>query len=312
MIMTMRAVVLTLGWFAAVNAGASVLAWVLTGLTSSRPQARTARRLIPIRLFPACASILFAGGMFLPSHLLFEPRDANETLGLLWYGLSMAGAFLLVRSALRALEVWRHGRRLRRVERCSDPELAGARQVEGFSGVSLAGVISPRILIGPDVVRELTPAELDVAIAHEVAHRDAFDNLVRWAMLCAPDFFGRSARAQRLEDDWHEAAESLADARAVRGDRVRAVHLASALVKVARLAARAPRARAIPAWSTLNDPTLLERRVRCLLSGVLPPLSPRAPRLPVALTLVAGLIGAVPAAAESIHRMTEQLVGLLP
>ena len=311
MIMTMRAVVLTLGWFAAVNAGASLLAWVLTGLTSSRPHAGPPRRLIPMRLFPAGASMLFAGGMFLPSHLLFEPRDANETLGLLWYGLSLAGAFLLVRSALRAGEVWRRGRQLR-VEHRSDPELAGARQVEGFSGVSLAGVISPRILIGPDVVRELTPAELDVAIAHELAHRDAFDNLVRWAMLCAPDFFGHSARAQRLEDDWHEAAESLADASAVRGDPLRAVHLASALVKVARLAAQAPGARAIPAWSTLNDPPLLERRVQCLLSGVLPPLAPRVPRLPVALTLVAGLIGAVPAAAESIHRMTEQLVSLLP
>jgi beta-lactamase regulating signal transducer with metallopeptidase domain len=311
MIMTMRAVVLTLGWFAAVNAGASLLAWVLTGLTSSRPQSGTPRRLIPIRLFPACASMLFAGGMFLPSHLLLEPRDANETLGLLWYGLSMAGAFLLVRSALRAGEVWRHGRQLRRVEHRSDPALAGARQVEGFSGVSLAGVISPRILIGPDVVRELTPAELDVAIAHELAHRDAFDNLVRWAMLCAPDFFGHSARAQRLEDDWHEAAESLADASAVRGDPGRAVHLASALVKVARLAAQAPGAPAIPAWSTLNDPPLLERRVRCLLSGVLPAPAPRVPRLPVALTLVAGLIGAVPAA-ESLHRITEQLVSLLP
>jgi beta-lactamase regulating signal transducer with metallopeptidase domain len=312
MIMTMRAVVLTLGWFAAVNAGASLLAWVLTGPTSSRPQARTPRRLIPLRLFPACASMLFAGGMFLPSHLLFEPRDANETLGLLWYGLSMAGAFLLVRSALRAGEVWRRGRQLRRVEHRADPELAGARQVEGFSGVSLAGVISPRILIGPDVVRELTPAELDVAIAHELAHRDAFDNLVRWAMLCAPDFFGHSARARRLEDDWHEAAESLADADAVRGDPMRAVHLASALVKVARLAARAPSATAIPAWSTLNDPPLLERRVRCLLSGVLPPLVPRVRRLPVALTLVAaGLAGAVPAA-PSIHRITEQLVSLLP
>ena len=223
--------------------------------------------------------MLFAAGMFLPSHLRFEPRDANETLGLLWYGLSMAGAFLLVRSARRAGEVWRHGRRLRRVEHRSDPALAGARQVDGFSGVSLAGVISPRILIGP--------------------------------MLCAPDFFGHSARAQRLEADWHEAAESLADASAVRGDPGRAVHLASALVKVARLAAQAPGARAIPAWSTLNDPPLLERRVRCLLSGVLPPPAPRVPRLPVALTLVAGLMGAVPAA-ESLHRITEQLVRLLP
>jgi beta-lactamase regulating signal transducer with metallopeptidase domain len=188
----------------------------------------------------------------------------------------------------------------------------GAREVEGFSGVSLAGVIAPRILIGRDVVRELTPAELDVAIAHELAHREAFDNLVRWAMLCAPDFFGHSIRARRLEADWHEAAESLADARAVRGDRVRAVHLASALVKVAKLAARGPRTTAIPAWSTLNDPPLLERRVRCLLSEAPPSLAPRAPRLRMTLTLVVGLVGAVPAAAESIHRVTEHLVNLLP
>jgi hypothetical protein len=131
--------------------------------------------------------------------------------------------------------------------------------------------------------------------------------------LCAPDFFGSSRAARRLDRDWHAAAESLADARAVRGDSVRAVHLASALVKVSRLAAQGPAAVPVPAWSTLNDPPLLERRVRRLVTGAVPLATPGRPRLvPAAVTLAASLLVAIPAFAGMVHRLTETLVNLLP
>jgi beta-lactamase regulating signal transducer with metallopeptidase domain len=209
------------------------------------------------------------------------------------------------------LTLWRAGRELLSASHCSALISAGVYEVEGIPGVSLAGVFKPRVLIGPEVARELTSAELDVAIAHELAHRDAGDNVTRASMMCAPDFFGGSRRARHLETTWHEAAESLADARAVDGDRVRALHLASALVKVARLSASAT-TRPQPAWSTLNDPSLLERRVRRLVSGALTLAVPGNRGIAWALLTAVGVIAAVPLFAGSLHRFTEYLVRLLP
>jgi len=286
MTMATRSLVLALAWFAAVNASASILSWMLATGLSSRRQREKSRLLLSIRLFPAIASIVFVGALFLS---------------------------VLVRSSARALETLRIGRRLRIGERRSTVDIVDVHEVDGLKGVSLAGVFRARILIGPSVAHELSSAELEVAVAHELAHRQAFDNLARWAMLCAPDFFGSSRAARRVEQDWHAAAESLADARAVRGDSLRAVHLASALVKVARLAAQGPAAPPVPAWSTLNDPPLLERRVRRLVTGAVPLATSGRPRIvPAAVTLGASLLVAVPAFAGMVHRLTETLVNLLP
>jgi hypothetical protein len=262
-------------------------------------------------VFPAGASVLFAWVIFLPTHLVLEPAEANETLGLLWYLLAACGTFLLGRSGTRALSLWSAGRGLLSAGNRPVPGFAGVHEVEGIPGVSLAGVFRPRIVIGREVARELSAAELEVAIAHELAHRDAYDNVARASMLCAPDFFGGSRRARRLEMGWHEAAESLADTKAVRGDRVRALHLASALVKVARLSASAAPVRTQPAWSTLNDPSLLERRVRRLVSGALTPASRHGYRA-TALIVAGGIVIAIPLIAGTLHRLTEYLVQLLP
>jgi hypothetical protein len=310
--MTLQTIVLGLAWFTLVNAGASLLSWLLASwFRPSAEQGDRTRRLVLVRMFPACVSILFALAIFLPSHLVLEPADANESLGLLWYSLAGCGTVLLGRAAVRALTLWRAGRELLSDSHRSAMITAGVHQVEGIAGVSLAGVFKPRVLIGPEAARELTSAELDVAIAHELAHRDAGDNVTRASMLCAPDFFGGSRRARHLEATWHEAAESLADARAVDGDRVRALHLASALVKVARLSVSAT-ARPQPAWSTLNDPSLLERRVRRLVSGALTPAVPGNRGIAWALLTAVGVIAAVPLFAGSLHRLTEYLVRLLP
>src|SRR4051794_28438954 len=159
--------------------------------------------------------------------------------------------------------------------------------------------------------RHLTGAELDLAIAHEVAHREAFDNLARWSMLCAPDFLAKSEVGSRLERGWHVAAESLADATATRGDETRAVQLASALVKVARLAAVTGQRAPALSWSTLNDSELLERRVERLLTGGAHTLPPSRLRVLGAAALTA-LCMALPVFIPAVHHLTESLVALLP
>lgn len=310
--MMTRTVMLALGLFAAVNAMASLVSWLIASLALWPRLREEPWRLVLIRAFPAGASLILVGVVFLPSHWALEPRDMKETLGVLWYTLAAIGALLLILSVARAVPIVRMGRRLRLRERRSGLNMAGVYEVDGIPGVSLVGVFRTRILIGSEVARQLTSDELKVAVAHELAHREACDNLARWWMLCAPDVFRYSAAARRLERDWHIVAESRADGRAVRGDRGRAVHLASALVKVARLSADAKPATPPPAWSTLNDPSLLERRVRRLLAESPPTVSARVPALALAVTLGGGLIAAVPSLAGSVHRLTEALVKLLP
>lgn len=307
-----RTVVLALAWFVVVNAAASVVSWSLGRLLPALRQGERPHLLLLVRLFPAVASLGFVAGIFLPSHWAMEPRDANETLGLAWYGLAAAGALLLGRSAACAASVSRTGRRLRAGERRSTVAIADVHEVDGVPGVSLAGVFRTRVLIGPAITRCLSAAELEVAIAHELAHRDEFDNLARWGMRCAPDFVGYTAVARRLEEAWHAAAEARADARAIGGDSVRAVHLASALVKVARLGTDRAAPPLSTVWSTLHDAALLEWRVRRLVSGIVPANGPRRSRALAVAVLFTILLAAALTLSGTVHRLTEMLVNLLP
>ena len=183
----------------------------------------------------------------------------------------------------------------------------------GFAGVALAGVFRPQILVGTAARAALTPAEFDVAVSHEVAHRNSRDNLKRVVMFCAPDLLGWTAAARRLEERWLAQAECLADAHAVGDDDQRALALASALVKVARMTDGSSALRS-PAWSAFHEPGFLESRVRQLVEGY-PPRPQGARRLwyAVAISCVSVLsvfwsLGL----AHRLHDVTEALVTNLP
>jgi hypothetical protein len=307
-----RTIVLALAWFACINAIGSVLAASLASAIRDRTATPRPSVLLGIRLLPASLSLFFVAAMFLPAHWALEPRDAAETLGFALKAMATVGAALLLRSAWRAVAIARASRLVRVGFRLDPGGMPNTYVVDAWPGVSLAGIISPRILIGRAVQAALSRAELEVAVAHELAHRSAFDNLARWCMLCAPDFLAVSAAGSRLERDWRVAAESRADATAICGDQARAVHLASALIKVARLSAIPTERVFAPSWSTLNDSELLEWRVHRLLSGT-PPQAERVPRVgTITTTVVVFLLIVTPVLAESIHRLTEALVGLLP
>jgi len=307
-----RTIVLALAWFACINAlGSVVAAWLTHAFRDGRAASRPSV-LLGIRLLPSSMALVFVGATFLPAHWAWEPRDIDETLGFALSALAIVGAAVLLRSAWRAVATaWAS----HVVSVGSRPYRRGGPNtylVDGFPGVSLAGVVRPRILIGRPVKAQLSRAELELAVAHEVAHRDASDNLARWCMLCAPDFLAGTSVASRLEHAWHVAAESRADARAICGNQARAVHLASALIKVARLSAQATGRVSVPAWSTLNDSELLEWRVQRLLSGSLPS-TPSLPRLGlIATTFVISVVIVAPILAGPVHRLTETLIAFLP
>lgn len=307
-----RTIVLTLAWFACMNAiSSAAVAWLVHAFRHRRPRSRPSV-LLGIRLVPSVVSLLFVGALFLPAQWAWEPRDADETLGFALRGVAALGAAVLLRGVWRVVVTAWATHRVNAGIPSYRRAAPNTYLVDGLSGVSLAGIVRPRILIGRDVKAQLSCAELEVAVAHEVAHRDAFDNLARWCMRCAPDFLTGSRVAARLEHAWHVAAESRADARAIRGNRARAVDLASALIKVARLSAATTGQVSVPSWSTLNDCELLEWRVQRLLNGSVPPI-PSLPRVGlVVATLVLSVLIVVPIVAGPVHRLTETLIALLP
>lgn len=304
-------VLLGLAWFAAMNAMTSAAVWVLARLASQAVQRSSRRMVLALRLAPAAAAGAVALA-FLPAHWRLEPLGLEETFGVVVRGLALLGGVLLVRSGWRvamvAVAAWRV--RASRRALSADP-VTGAFCVDGFRGLALAGLFRPRVYVGRAVRAALTPAELDVALAHERAHLQAADNLTRMAIACAPDLFGWSKVARSLEARWRAEAECAADARAVMGNETRAVDLASALVKVARLADESEGALSCPAWSAFHEPALLDRRVRRLLDGAA--RLPDEPRTAgqLALLLVALGIAAHPIGIQ-LHRLAEVAVRILP
>lgn len=317
----LSSVLLGLVWFTATNAVASAAAWLLGRSVIRRSGQSSASLLLAVRLLPAVASSVFVGAVFLPTHWRFEPVESEESFGVVLAAIATIGLVLSLRALGRAVRAGVAGRRLAEVARraASLPDGHAAesaiRVVDGLPGVSLFGIWRPRILIGADARGALTPAELDLAIAHEVAHRRAKDNLKRLLICCAPDLFSWTRVARELEDRWQAAAECDADAHAVRGDSYRAVLLASALVKVARLGrpASVPGVGSAAISSAFHVPTLLETRVRHLVSGGAPPPAGghvvwSSATLSVGISAGLWLLGL----SGTIHSVTEAIVARLP
>ena len=330
MTVLLSSVLLGLMWFAAANAVASLLAWFLgRSITSdmshmshmARARGRqSVQLLLAIRLLPAAASSIFVLAVFLPAHVRFEPPDTDESFGVVLAGAAMLGLLLILRAGWRAIRVGVAGHRFgeiaRRAARHVDPDATDSEVLElkGLPGISLAGIWQPKILIGSDALAALTPTELDLAIAHEIAHRRSNDNLKRFVMFCAPDLFGWTSVARRLEQQWQAEAECEADAHAVRGDNGRAIALASALVKVARLERVGGLRSASPAFSAFHVPTLLEMRVRRLVADSALPSAARGLRwrfgAAASIVVTAGLW--LTGFSHALHVLTEALVERLP
>jgi beta-lactamase regulating signal transducer with metallopeptidase domain len=305
---------LGLAWFAAINVPATIAAWVIARAAVARGATGPAV-LLSIRFLPAAVSSIFVLAVFLPAHLRFEPEEAQESFGVILGGLAAVGAVILLRSAWRAVRAVSMARRVLRAARRSATRVHDeALAVPGLAGVVLAGIIKPQVLIGADALNALTADELDVAISHEIAHGRSRDNLKRFFMFCAPDVFGWMPTARVLEDRWEAEAECQADADAVGGDNGRAIALASALVKVAKLTYRGPLVVAPPAWSAFHVPTLLETRVRRLVAGRAIATARRG-RLSVRFALAAIAAPAIVWLTDvsyNLHQVTETMVNRLP
>jgi Zn-dependent protease with chaperone function len=304
---------LLLAWFAAANIVAACAAVALVRYLGPAGLARRApAQLLALRFGPAACATVFAAVVFLPVHWVYEPVGLEESFGFVIGSLAVTTAALLAWGGARATRALRESARFHALAvghevEDGTPAVVSAR----LHGVSLAGVFRTRILVGAVTRADLTDGELEAAIAHERAHQQSRDNLKRFLMFCAPDLFGFTSAARRLETAWRAAAECQADARAAAGSEARALDLASALVKVARGPA-GPGAVAEPVvWSTLHDAPLLEERVRLLLARPAGVTSSRWTMWWIA----GGLAAAVAAgwlAGYRLHVLTESLIQWLP
>lgn len=276
--------------------------------SARRPPVRAAA-VFGLRLLPATGSAVLVATVILPAFLLYEPRHAHDHPGPLLVACALVALALLGDGVRRGWAAWRSTRALLRGAR-SVP----GRSVAGVPGASVIEVAAPlvavvggwrqRIVAAPCVASACDHEEFHQVLAHEAAHRDARDNLKLLALRAAPDALAWLPAGAEMAEHWRSATEWEADERASGADPRKRVALASALLKVARLAMANDGTRTTSrAGAAAGE---LETRVRRLLA---PAPAARRGRSTVRLVACALLVPllAMPLYA-AIHRLIELLV----
>jgi beta-lactamase regulating signal transducer with metallopeptidase domain len=162
-------------------------------------------------------------------------------------------------------------------------------------------------VIARSVLEACTPAQVRAIVAHERHHVDRRDNLCRALLSAAPDPIAWLPWSSRLLAAWHDASEDAADDAAELSGSDGRLHLAEALLRVARLAPETPWDASLPA-SALYRGDGLDRRVRRLVAPRQARETASAAWLPAALACGAAALFGV----ETVHRLIETAVTRLP
>jgi hypothetical protein len=250
-----------IGWTIAIAASR------LSGRARSLEPRLRAQILAGARLMP-----LFCSGLLVPVQMLafgrFEADGRTEGAGPLLWLLAAAGVLLAVDAARSAAASWRRTRGIAAMWQASATPLALPRWQRpawrirrAFPVVAVVGCVRPQLYVAAQVAEACSADELAAIAVHEDAHVRARDNVLRLLFALTPGSRFARGPATRLEDEWNLAAEEAADAAA--RNETSALDLASALTKVARMAADAP-PEVVPA-SALIGGLALDVRVRRLL-----------------------------------------------
>jgi len=311
----LRTLVVGLATFAAAGlVVAALVPWLVSRRAHLAAGAR-ARFLARVRLLPSAAASV-AGVMATAAFLMFESRRDDESMSGITIGLAVCGGLLLAASA------WRWGRLVISTERITrewfrtgqpvplDGIAAPATVVNApFPIVAVVGLFRPRLVIARSVLSSCTTDELRAVLAHEQGHLDRRDNLRRLVLTTTPDVLAWLPISGRMFTAWCDAAEEAADEEAARIHRDGNLHLASALVKVARLAASStPTPLPTAALFTGDN---LDSRVRRLLAS--PPKKAgggmNGAGVLVALTIVAIVVAGM---TPGVHELIERVIHFLP
>ena len=232
-----------LAYAAAIVVGTAFVAPLLLRAARLPEPAPRARRLVALRFLPSGFALLTVGGLVVPAFFWLEPRETVERVSATMAVLAGIGLLMLLAGPARGLMSLLSTRRLvKRWNRGAlSIEVPGIHLPafvvnEPFPIVSLVGWFRPRLVVARTVLEKCDGDELAAVLAHEAGHNERRDPWVRLLVRACPDLLSMTPWADRLERAWAEAAEQDADERAARTGPTRAIDLASALVKVARLA----------------------------------------------------------------------------
>jgi len=230
----------------AVNSLASLLVtavWRLGEyrLTKLSAHAR-AEVLFALRALPSALALICAGILILPAYLAYEPRVTHEIVSTKLAMLALLSATGLVFALWRACRSWLATRSLLRgwshlSQRIDlyDLTIPTFRIEHSFPIIAVVGSVKPRLFIAAKVLDALTKEELAAAIAHERGHLFARDNLKRLSLRACRDLLMLVPLGRSLDRAWAQAAEAAADEHAARENPDRALNLASALIKIAKM-----------------------------------------------------------------------------
>jgi Zn-dependent protease with chaperone function len=283
-----------------------------------RPRS-AAHFLFSLRLLPLALGVGTVLGLCIPSYLWLEPRGTSERVGFICLTLALlavTGCFLSLIRTTRAIAIslrcnrsWQQTGRQTRLP--GDASRALVVEKEGPL-LALAGILRPRLVISDAVLHALCPEELDAALHHENAHRVSRDNLKRLLLLLAPGPLPFVRGFSFLEQAWARFSEWAADDEATGGDSLRALSLAAALLRVARMGA-GPRLSFLHTSLVAGDHDLSARIERLLrIDPAHPaPLSQTQGLLGTAglgITLGLAILILSPAILASVHRLMEQFL----
>lgn len=284
-----------------------------------------ARFLFVVRLLPPTLGLTAVIGLCVPSYVWLEPQIASERLG--WACLLLAGlaGIMCFRSLVRTLRAIKTSAHLRSEWRQAGNEELFTKE-ESHSALNekavvvqnegpllaLGGILRPRMIISRGVLTGLSKKQLDVAVRHEVAHNDSRDNLKRLLLVISPEFFPFANGFAALEKTWARLSEWAADDEAVQGDSERAVSLATALLRVARMGAR-PKLSVLHTCLLPEDQDLSARVDRLLCLDPIPIKKASPTRSQVAIRVVcffgcALILARAPVILSSVHRLLELFV----
>jgi len=288
-------------------------------LAESMPPRSAACFLFFVRLLPLALGTGAVLGLCIPSYLWFEPHATPERVGLVCVTLALLAAASCSHSIARAAHAfavslrcnrsWQRTGRRALLAGGTSPALVVDKEAPLMA---LAGVLRPRLVISDRVRRALSPEELDVALHHENAHRISRDNLKRLLLLLAPGPLPFVRGFSLLEQAWARFSEWAADDEATRGDSLRALSLAAALLRVARMGA-GPRFSFLHTSLVAVDHDLSARIDRLLrLDSARPGRPPRMQVLLGSVCLGISVCLATlilwPAMFASVHRLLEQFL----
>jgi Zn-dependent protease with chaperone function len=279
----LRSVVLTLAAFGV----ATVLASVFVALRWRTPDgdaARRASRLWHMRVLPLAVAV--AMGVFVVIGLWrFEARHDDEHFGWILRICATLGAVFVVTMLVRLVRLHLETRRLlavwlKNATTFTCPEVPGLARLTipayridtHFPVVAVVGIVRPILVVDKTVLEGCSTEELAAILAHEQGHLDRYDNLRRALFAASPDLLAWTPIGPALRHAWREATEEAADDVAAATSEDAGVHLAGALIHVARIA-QDSHAGCTSEWhgahlpaSALYRGESIERRVRRLLA----------------------------------------------